>query len=160
MTTATGVYQKTWSNAAAGNLVKQMPLIAASFPSIVDYHPATVNVRFGPMIIVAGGDCRTPPLKWKATGEDGETGEVFDLVRCRLTIGRHGPLNALMYIGHWSVHRLDPHKQEFLVERFIEGLEDGLPVEVRIDRPCTDLPYSKTRPGDRGSVLARTIVIL
>ena len=115
---------------------------------------------FEPMILVAGSDCRTPPLNWKADGEDGQSGEVFDLVRCRLTIGPHADVAALMYVGHWSLHRLDPHKQEFLVERFVDGLADGMPVELILDRPCVDLPYSKTRAGDRGPVRARTIVIL
>ena len=161
MIQAEGRYAKTWTNAAAKNMVRQIPLIAESFPSIVDYYPATLNVIFGPMIIVAGSDCRTPPLNWKATGEDGETGEVFDLVRCELTIGNHGPLNALMYVGHWSLHRLDPHKQEFLAEGFVDGLEDGLPVTLTCGRPAIDLPYSKQRPGENGSPLrARTIVIL
>ncbi|MGC4030354.1 MAG: hypothetical protein QM754_01215 [Tepidisphaeraceae bacterium] len=156
MFTATGIYQQTWTDKAKQNLVHQVPHIAQSFPTIGDYYPATVNVRFGPMLIVAGSDCRTPPLRWKPAGEDGESGEVFDLVRCRIAIGPNQPLNALMYVGHWSWHRLDPHKQEFLVERHIAGLEDGMPVTLTCDRPAIDLPYSKQRDGDS----ARTIVIL
>lgn len=160
MTRIDGTYEKTWSNAAAANLVRQVPLIAASFPSIAAYHPATLNVRFGPMVIVAGSDCRTPPLKWKPGGEDGETGEAFDLVRCRLAIGVRESVGALMYVGHWSLHRLDPHKQEFLADRYIDGLQDGLPVTVEIDRPTIELPYSKQQRGGHGIVHAHTIVVL
>ncbi|MDB5328562.1 MAG: hypothetical protein JWM57_4131 [Phycisphaerales bacterium] len=160
MIQAEGRYARTWTNAAAKNMVRQIPLIAESFPSIVDYYPATLNVVFGPMIIVAGSDCRTPPLQWKAIGEDGETGEVFDLVRCRLTIGNQGPLNALMYVGHWSLHRLDPHKQEFLAEGFIDGLTDGMAVTFTCDRPAIELPYTKSAQTGDIAPLARTIVIL
>ena len=156
MITAKGIYHKTWSNAAAANLVRQIPLIARSFPSIVEYHPATVNVMFEPMILVAGSDCRTPPLNWKAGGEDGQSGEVFDLVRCRLTIGPHADVAALMYVGHWSLHRLDPHKQEFLLQRYMDGLTDGDRVTMTCEREAIELPYSKSAHGKS----ARTVVLI
>lgn len=160
MVISSGTYQKTWTNLAAAKLVRQLPLIAQSFPSIVGYYPATVNVRFGPMVVVAGFDCRTPPLRWKDAGEDDETGEVFDLVRVRLLIGPNPPLAALMYVGHWSLHRLDPHRHEFLVERFVDGLVDGMPVTMTCGRPSITLPYSKSAADDDGPRLARTLVIL
>jgi hypothetical protein len=157
---ATGVYQRTWTGSARANLVTQVPLIARTFPEITSFYPATVNVQCRPMIVVAGYDHRTPPLAWKPGGEDGETEEVFDLVRVRLTIGPNPPLKALLYVGHWSLHRLDPHKQEFLVERFIDELEHAMPVTIDCDRPFVELPYSKTQPGPAGSSAARTIVLL
>ena len=150
-----GVYQLTWSGAAKKNLVSQLPLIARTFPEINGYYAATVNVRFRPQIVVAKAHHRTPPLNWKTGGEDDETGEVFDLLRCRLTIGTRPPAAALLYIGHWSLHRLDPHKHEFLVERFLDGLVDGETVTMDYDGPFTELPYTK----HTGTDAARTIVI-
>ena len=150
-----GVYHLTWSGAAKKNLVRQLPLIAESFPEIAGYYPATVNIRFAPLIVIAKADHRTLPLNWKAGGEDGETGEVFDLLRCRLTVGDRPPAAALIYVGHWSLHRLDPHKHEFLVERFIEGLTDGEPVVMDYSGEFIDLSYTKRKHADA----ARTVVL-
>ena len=143
--TVRGRYCRTWTNSAKANLVTQVPLIAATFPEVTRYYPATVNVRFGPMLVVAGVDHRTPPLTWKPVGEDGNTGEVFDFVRCRLAFERLGVTHAsLLVVSHWSLHRLDPHKHEFLVDGYVDGLEDGDAVVLTCDRPAVELPYSKT----------------
>lgn len=150
-----GVYHLTWSGAAKRNLVTQLPLIAETFPEVTGYYAATVNVRFGPLIVIAEAHHRTPPLNWKANGEDGEAGEVFDLLRCRLTVGDRPPAAALLYVGHWSLHRLDPHKHEFLVDRFLDHLVDGEPVTMEYDGPFVDLPYTKRAGADA----ARTVVI-
>lgn len=159
-TTVRGRYCRTWTNSAKANLVTQVPLIARTFPEIVGYYPATVNVRFGPMVVVAGVDHRTPPLRWKPAGEDGEAGEVFDFVRGRLTFERSGlTAAALLVVSHWSLHRLDPHKHEFLVESFVAGLADGDAVTFACDRPSIELPYSKADATDPDRH-ARTVVIL
>ena len=159
-TAVRGRYCLTWTGRAHQNLPAQMPLIAATFPEITRCHPATVNVRFGPLVVVAGVDHRTPPLKWKATGEDGEAGEVFDFVRGTLTFERLGvSAAALLVVSHWSLHRLDPHKHEFLVESFVAGLADGDAVTFACDRPAVELPYSKVDATDPNRH-ARTVVIL
>jgi hypothetical protein len=155
---AVGYYQKTWTGKARGNLVRQVPLIASGFPEIRDYYPATINVSFEPKIVVAGWDHRTPPIPW----EGGDDGEVFDLVRVRLVFEELDVrVRALWYVAHWSVHRNDPHRHEFLAEQFVPGLREGMPVKLEGDRDAIELSYTESVPGDDGRPrLARTLIIL
>ena len=153
-----GFYRKTWTNSAAANLQRQIPFIAHTFPEIQSSFPATINVRFEQKIIVAGSDHRTPPIRW-----DSHTAEVFDFVRVRLAFqGLPDRINALMYVPHRSSHRNDPHKHEFLGERFVNGLSDGMLVTMEFDRQAIVLPYEDQTAGG-GSLkeprLARTTVI-
>jgi hypothetical protein len=157
MLQARGHYQKTWTGAALGNLPRQIPGIEAGFPEIRDFYAATVNVLFEPKIIVAGWDYRTAPICW----EGGEQGEVFDFVRVRLIFEElELRVRALMYVAHWSVHRKDPHKHEFLVEKFVDGLEEGMYVVMECDREWIELPYTAAEPGGSSPRLAKTLVIL
>ena len=153
---AKGYYRTTWTNSAAGNLQKQIPLIASGFPDIQQFHPATINVRFEPQIIVAGSDHRTPPLRW-----DRLNPEVFDIVRVRLQFeGLADRINALLYVPHRSSHRHDPHKHELIAERFIHGLREDMWVIMEGDGPAVELPYEdRSRGGTGKPKLARTIVI-
>jgi hypothetical protein len=156
MLQARGYYQRTWTGAALGNLPLQIPGIAPGFPEIKDFYPATVNVRFEPKIIVAGCDHRTPPIRW----EGGDQGEVFDFVRVRLVFEKlELRLRALMYVAHWSVHRNDPHKHEFLVEKFVDGLQEDMYVVMECDREWIELPYTASEPDSNAPRLAKTLVI-
>jgi len=155
---AVGYYQTTWTGKAQGNLVHQVPLIAAGFPEIRDYYQATINVTFEPKILVAGWDHRTPPIRW----EGGADGEVFDLVRVRLVLEElEVRVRALWYVAHWSVHRNDPHRHEFLAERFVPGLREGMRIILEGDRDAVELPYTESVCGADGRPrLAQTLIIL
>lgn len=156
MTSLVGYYQRTWTGTANRNLPKQSPLIAEQFPAITDFHPATVNVRFEDKIIVAGCDHRTPPIDWRSP----KPPETFDLLRVRLRFdGVDDSHTALWYVAHGSVHRLDPHKHEFLVAGFIDGLTHGMRVTLEIDRAVTELPYTVEEVGEHGPRRARTFVV-
>src|ERR1043166_8991331 len=121
-------YHQTWEKRAAHNLRTQIPGIAAEFPEITAYHPATINVRFESIIIFAGYDHRTSPIQW-----EGGT-EVFDFVRVLLSFpSLKQEVKALCYVAHNSRHRLDPHKHEFLAPQ-ISGLSDRMPITTKCDR--------------------------
>jgi hypothetical protein len=157
MTSLVGYYQRTWTGTANRNLPKQSPLIAKHFPAINNFHAATVNIRFEEKILVAGYEHRTPPIDWRSP----KPPETFDLLHVRLRFDRiEGSHNALWYVAHGSVHRLDPHKHEFLVERYIDGLTHGLRVRLEIDRQTVELPYTVEDVGEHGPRRARTIVVL
>lgn len=146
---------------ARNNLVTQIPQIARGFPSIQALHPATINVRFEPKIIVAGWDHRTAPIRW---APDQPNGEVFDLVWVRLLFSALGAqVRALMYVAHWSPHRNDPHMHEFLAETFVQGLQHGMSVAMECSRPFIELPYAggyqSVVPYSHRPRLAKTIVI-
>ena len=155
---ATGFYRTTWTGKARENLVRQVPLIVPGFPEIRDYYPATINVDFEPKVLLAGWDHRTPPIPW----EGGDDGEVFDLVRVRLVFDELGVrVRALWYVAHWSVHRRDPHRHEFLAEHFVHGLREGMRVVLEGDRPAIELPYTESELGPDGRPrLARTLIVL
>jgi hypothetical protein len=154
---AKGYYRRTWGNAAAQNLQRQVPHIVAEFPEIRDFHLATINVRFEPKSIVAGYDHRTRPIQW-----DNDRPEVFDMVRVGLRFeGLADEVRALLYVPHRSAHRNDPHKHEFIAERFVPGLRDGMGVLLECSRQSIELPYEDQVPGGSGGPrLARTIVVL
>ena|ERR1039457_760382 len=100
-------YYRSGYGCASQNLRLQIPGIAMSFPEIRNFHPATINVRFEPKIIVAGFDHRTPPLRW---AEGAAQGEVFDLVRVQLLFPDiETRIGALIYVAHWSGLLNDPH---------------------------------------------------
>ena len=153
---AKGYYQKTWTNTAQKNLKVQAPKIAEGFPAIHDFYPATVNIQFEPKIIVCGWDHRTPPIHWDALGP-----EVFDLLHVRLSFeGIAGSARALWYVAHRSLHRNDPHKHEFLVEKWIDGLRPNMEITLECDRPAIELPYEEQVRDEGGLLkLARTIVV-
>ena len=152
-------YYRAGLGCATQNLTLQIPAIAPSFPEILNYYAATVNVCFEPKIIVAGSDHRTAPIPWI---RDQPQGEVFDLVRVRLLfIDLDTEVQALMYVAHWSPFRHDPHMHEFLAERFIEGLQQGMTVVMECDRDSVELAYTaRYEPPGSKLRLARTLVIL
>ena len=158
MFSAKGYYRTTWTGSAARNLTRQVPDIEPGWPAIREYYPATINIRFEPKIIVAGWDHRTPPVRW--TGDS--NGEVFDLVRVRLSFpALLETVPALLYVAHCSDHRNDPHKHEFLADRFVNGLKENMCVVLECDRNSAELPYTSAQPGGNGKPRrARTIVIL
>jgi hypothetical protein len=156
---AEGFYRERGTRSASRNLIDQIPLIAKHFPEIESYHRGTINVRFKPMLIAGGWDCRTPPLQW-----DRNNPEVFDLIRVRLFFKDLGEtIKAIMYVAHRSAHRLDPHTHEFLGERFVGSLRDSMSVIMKCDHPSLELPYTEQIDGGGGRSeprLARTFIIL
>lgn len=158
MLQARGYYRTTGTGSAWENLKRQVPEIFLGFPEITDYYQATINVRFEPQIIVSGWDYRTPPIRW--TG--GEHGEVFDILRVWLTFNELSVrAQALMYVAHWSPHRKDPHKHEFLAKKFIAGLRENMSVLMECDHRHIELPYTDSDRGTSGKPrLARTLAIL
>jgi hypothetical protein len=135
-----------------------MPLIEKGFPEVSRFHCGTINIRFDAKIIVAGWDHRTPPIHWF---DQSTAAEVFDLVRVRLMVPDVSvQVRALLYVAHWSPHRNDPQKHEFLAP-FIRGLRHEMPVKLECDRDCVELPYTASEVGVNGRrQIARTFVIL
>ncbi len=154
---AKGYYRSSGTRSATQNLQHQLPLIATEFPEIADFYRGTINVRFEPKLIVAGWDHRTPAIQW-----DSHQPEVFDLVRVRLRFeGLPDKVTAIWYVAHRSSHRSDPHKHEFVAERFVPGLREGGVVYLECTRDNVELPYEEqVRGGGNGPRLARTIVVL
>jgi hypothetical protein len=152
-------YYRQGEGGAARNLDTQIPAIVdGGFPEIRDYYRGTINVQFVPMIIAAGYDHRTAPIRWKDTQP---RGEVFDLVRVRLRLTElNMQVRALLYISHWTIYRHHPHIHEFVAERFIEGLRPGMSVLMECDRDRIILPYESRGTLAGKPIVAETIVIL
>ena len=158
MVRAAGYYQPGFGQASQ-SISLQIPKIAADgFEEIRNYYPATLNVRFEPMVIVAKSQYRTNPIRWKG---DQPVGEIFDFIQVRLLFKQpEVQAKALLYISHWTVYRLDPHMHEFLVDKFIGGLQSGTPVLMECDREAIELPYRNRTELNGQPYRAHTIVIL
>lgn len=105
---------------ATGTLARQLPLIAQTFPEIMDCYPGTLNLKLELPLEVIRPDHRTPPLAWTPSGR---TQEVFDLLRIELEFAHlSAPVNAWLYVAHNSPHRSTPTLHEVIAPKL--RLED------------------------------------
>ncbi len=121
---------------ASANLVKQLPLIGATFPEIVNAFPGTINLDLEQPLLVQGYDHRTPPLKWENAWGASET---FDIVRVELEVGgkRHP---AWLYVAHGSPHRRDLSSHEIITPAKIDILDGELCI-LHIPKAHVSMPY-------------------
>src|SRR5579863_6643637 len=123
---------------ASNFLVRQLPLIAETYPDVRNCHPGTINVLFDKGLIVARPDHRTPPLDWGPGGVP----EAFDLVEIRFEapIGS-AAVRSWLYIPHHSPHRKTPQLHEVITpsKLNLDGIKE---FRVHLDREVVLLPYA------------------
>lgn len=123
----------------AGNfLLRQLPLIAVTYPAVRHCHPGTINVLFDVGLVLARPDHRTPALDWGPGG----TPEVFDLAEIQF----EAPAGAVavqgwLYVPHHSPHRQTPQLHEVILPRKI-ALNGATRFRVHLDRQAVALPYT------------------
>lgn len=127
--------QRSISISASSNLVKQLPLIAQTFPQIARAHPGTLNLHLQQPLLVMNPDHRTPPLDWNGNGKP----EVFDLVSIELSVnGANYP--AWLYVAHDSHHRKDFHSHEVITPTKAQICDGDLCV-LHIPKSCQIMSY-------------------
>jgi hypothetical protein len=126
---------------AAGNLDKQLPLIAEEFPEIELCHRGSINMLLDYPLRIDKPDFITTTIDW------GEQQETFHLTRIRIEpiIDPDNPAMAFPQHPAWiygpqnSKHRQDPFHIEIIAEKL--ALANATHCRLHLARPARQVPW-------------------